>query len=120
MCLNCTKDNYYKYEFGRHCYEEYPLNSTERKNSTELDFFSLDKQYFCKPIFSEATSFEIKYAQECMKNCPVKNIIDKSCILKYLIVKIEKKEEEENKEETVEKKDEKEERTKEQINDKKC
>ena len=75
---NCTKDDNYKYEFRKHCYIDCPSNSTLRKNITELEGYSLDKEYFCKPICYEEAPFEILYTQECVKNCAIKYIIDKS------------------------------------------
>ena len=101
---NCTKDDHYKYEFRKHCYKECPFNSTLRKNSTELEGFPLDKKYFCKPICYEEAPFEILHTQECVKNCAVKYIIDKSCILNFKSPNSEKAKEEEiqNKEEKEE------------------
>ena len=101
--FNCTNDEYYKYEFRKHCYQECPLNSTLRKNITELEGFSLDKIYFCKPICYEEAPFEILYTQECVKNCAIKYIIDKSCILNFKILKVESDEQPEKKEEKEEK-----------------
>ena len=80
-----------------------------RKNITELEGFSLDKKYFCKPICYEEAPFEILYTQECVKNCAVKYIIDKSCILNFQSPKSEKEEEIQSNEE---KKDDNEEKVK--------
>ena len=103
---NCTKDDHYKYEFRKRCYKVYPFNSTLRKNSTELEGFPLDKKYFCKPICYEEAHFEILHTQECVKNCAVKYIIDKSCILNFKNPNSEKTKE---KEEDIQNKEEKEE-----------
>ena len=104
---NCTKDDYYKFEFRNHCYKECPSNSILRKNNTELEGFSLDKKYFCKPICFEEAPFEIIHTQECLKNCPMKYIIDKSCILNFQNPKTEEKKGKE--EDAINNKDEKEE-----------
>ena len=98
---NCS--NYYKYEFRKQCFTECPFNSTNRENITELDGFPLDKRYFCKPICIQDVPFEMIFTQECVKNCPIKALIDKSCILNFKSAK------DENKEENEENKDEKEE-----------
>ena len=74
---NCSKDEIYKYEFKKKCYEECPQNTTKRDGDDE------DK-YFCKPICNEEFPFEIISRQECVKNCEIKDIIDKSCILNYI------------------------------------
>ena len=95
---NCTKDDQYKFEFRKHCYKECPSNSTVRKNITELEGFSLDKKYFCKPICNEEAPFEILYTQECLKNCSIKYLIDKSCILNFQSTQRVKEEEIQNKE----------------------
>ena len=104
--FNCSEDEYYKYEFRKHCYKNCPPNSTLRKNITELEGFNLNKIYFCKPICYEEKPFEILYTQECVKNCAIKYIIDKSCILNFKMIKIEnadKKEEKGEKQEKLEK-----------------
>ena len=85
---NCTNDEYYKYEYQKRCYQKCPLNSTVRENITILGDVSYDL-YFCKPICLEEKPFEIIHLQECVKNCPIKYIIDESCILNYLSIKIE-------------------------------
>ena len=96
---NCTHDDNYKYEFRKHCYIDCPSNSTLRKNITELEGYSLDKEYFCKPICYEQAPFEILYTQECVKNCAIKYIIDKSCILNFKMITIENEEQIDKKEE---------------------
>ena len=102
---NCTEDNIYKYEFQKKCYDNCPLNSTERKNKTNPDelIYSGNK-YFCKPICNEQFPFELVNSQECIKNCPLKNILDKSCVLNYI-----SKESEESGNKEVENKNNKEE-----------
>ena len=90
---NCKKDNYYKYEFRKHCFKECPYNSTLRKNIKELEGFNIDKKYFCKPICNEESPFEILYTQVCVKNCDINSIIDKTCILNLEGLKTENEEE---------------------------
>ena len=80
---NCTGDEIYKYEFRNKCYENCPINSTERKNSSELTGLSLNYKYFCKPICDEDTPFEMVSTQECLKNCEIVYIIKKLCIINY-------------------------------------
>ena len=67
----------------------------------------MDKKYFCKPICYEEAPFEILYTQECVKNCAVKYIIDKSCILNFQSPKSEKEEEIQNNEEKKDNNEEK-------------
>ena len=69
----------------------------------------MDKKYFCKPICYEEAPFEILYTQECVKNCAIKYVIDKSCILNFQSPKSAKEEEMQNNEE---KKDDNEEKVK--------
>ena len=80
---NCTENEYYKYEFRKRCYKDCPINSLFRGNNTELDYFSLDINYLCKPICNKTNPFELIYTQECVENCPIINIIDKTCIFNY-------------------------------------
>jgi len=80
---NCTKTDQYKFEFRKKCHKQCPSNSTLRKNYTELKLFNIDKKYFCKPICYEEAPFEIIYTQECVKNCSIKYIIDKACVLNF-------------------------------------
>ena len=77
--FNCSNDEHYKYEFQKSCFKECPSNSTKR----ELDKESTDKYYFCKPICGEESPFEIIDKQKCVKNCGIKSILNKSCILNF-------------------------------------
>ena len=77
---NCLLTSY-KYEFQENCYEICPNNSKQRENSKELEGFELDEIYFCKPICNETFPFEIINTQECVQNCDINSIIDKSCIV---------------------------------------
>ena len=91
-CVNdCVKDGDYRYEFRKYCYEKCPIDSTERNyNSTELDFFPfLNKKYFCKPLCTKDFPFEMILTQECVQNCPLGYILNKSCILNHIITKTE-------------------------------
>ena len=83
-CISrCEKDNKYKYEFKSKCYSQCPSNSMKRENNDDFPYFSLNKNYFCKPICNEDNPYEIIYAQECVRNCDFKEIKNKSCILQY-------------------------------------
>ena len=86
----------YKYEFRKKCYRECPIISTSRENSTELEKFPFDKNYFCKPNCDKENPFEIIYTQECVKNCPIKYIKDKSCILNFQIANSKNEENKQN------------------------
>ena len=84
-CIDdCRKDKEYKFEFRKKCYNKCPPGSIKRENETNLYLYSLDYKYFCKPICSEDTPFEIIYTQQCVKNCDIKYIQDKSCILNFI------------------------------------
>ena len=106
MLFNCSEDENYKYEFRKHCYKNCPPNSTLRKKITELDGFTLNKIYFWKQICYEEEPFEILYTQECVKNCAIKYIIDKSCILNFKMIKLKNNEKVDKKEEKPEKEEE--------------
>ena len=81
---NCSNDKYYKYEFRKKCYKDNcPSNSSIRNDSNELDRFSFDKNYFCKPICNEEYPFEIINTQECVEKCDFKNIYDNTCIINF-------------------------------------
>ena len=81
---NCSNDKYYKYEFRKKCYKDNcPSNSSIRNDSNELDKFSFDKNYFCKPICNEEYPFEIINTQECVEKCDFKNIYDNTCIINF-------------------------------------
>ena len=68
-CVNkCEEDNIYKYEFRKRCYEQCPENSTEVEDNT------VNNKYFCKPLCPEETPFEHILTQECVKNCPIKDL----------------------------------------------
>ena len=97
---DCNKDNIYKYEFRKKCYSNCPPNSTTRENETNLDYLNIDYNYFCKPKCNNETPFEIISTQHCVKNCDIKSIQDKSCILNY-IEPSKSKEESNNKEEEI-------------------
>ena len=89
----------------KRCYEKCLEGSIKIVNNTVIN------DYFCKPICTEENPFEYIYTQECVKNCPIKDMKQNTCIQNY---KKDKKEEEsesdkENQEEN------KEEDTKERI-----
>jgi len=57
-CISsCEKDNIYKYEFKNKCYNDFPSNSSKRKNNDGVSYFSLNKNYFCKPFCNEDIPF---------------------------------------------------------------
>ena len=78
---DCSKDDIYRFEFRKKCYKECPINSIERYNNKEINGFSLDYKYFCKPICDEEYPFEMIQTQKCIKNCPIKYISDNLCII---------------------------------------
>ena len=68
-CIDsCKKDNKYKYEFKKKCYEECPINT---KNNN----------YYCEIECPEDYPYEIKDTQECVKNCSFDDITKQLCIL---------------------------------------
>ena len=82
--FNCSKNEFYKYEFRKKCFNECPDNSTERENITkELELISFNKKYFCKPICNESFPYEIIHTQECVSNCEISSILNYSCIVNY-------------------------------------
>ena len=81
--FNCSENENYNYEFQKKCYNKCPENSTERENSLELEQYSFDNKYFCKPICNEENPFEKIYTQECIKKCDIKSYVNKSCIINY-------------------------------------
>ena len=88
----CYDDNVYKYEFRNKCYEECPPNSTQRINSTDLEGFFLNNEFFCKPICDRDNPYELVLTQECVEYCSIENIFDKLCVLN-----IQKNDENDNK-----------------------
>ena len=81
--FNCSKNKYYRYEFQKKCFQKCPDNSTVRTNKKELELFSLDEKYFCKPICNETFPYEIIYAQICVSICNISSILNHSCIVNY-------------------------------------
>ena len=55
----------------------------KREDSDNLSYLHLNKNFFCKPICSEDSPFEIISLQKCVENCDYKEIKNKSCILNY-------------------------------------
>ena len=40
QCISsCEKDNIYKYEFKNKCYNDFPSNSSKRKNNDDVSYF---------------------------------------------------------------------------------
>ena len=81
--INCNKYELYKYEFRKKCFQQCPINSHNRENSDELEGYSLDKKYFCKPICNDTFPLEILDTQECVNYCDIPNILNNSCIINY-------------------------------------
>ena len=81
--FNCSKDQIYKYEFQKKCFSECPENSMVRENNKELELFSLDANYFCKPICNKSFPYEIIHAQICVSKCNIESIVNHSCIVNY-------------------------------------
>ena len=50
-----------------------------------------------KPVCDEQESFEKILTQECVKNCPIKELNDKSCILNFITENKDGKKEDNNK-----------------------
>ena len=49
----------YKYNFKNGCFKDCPINYEKRKNAKELEGFEKDAEYFCKPICTEESPYEI-------------------------------------------------------------
>ena len=74
-CVNkCEKDINYKYEFRKRCYEGCPEGSVKIENNP------LISKYFCKPLCPQETPFVYISTQECVKNCPIKDMKLNTCI----------------------------------------
>ncbi len=54
-----------------------------RENKKELELFSLDENYFCKPICNKSFPYEIIHAQICVNKCNIESIVNHSCIVNY-------------------------------------
>ena len=89
----CSQDKQYKYEFQNKCYISCPKDSIGRDNIEDFGK-TLYGKYFCKPICSEETPFEMIKSQECLEYCDIKFIQDGTCILNFEINNQEKTEEE--------------------------
>ena len=73
-CINdCQKDFIYRYQFRNNCYDKCPNNT---KISDEKDFY-------CEIICNEKFPFEIIETQECIKNCDIISLFEKTCRLNY-------------------------------------
>ena len=75
----CEEDNTYIYEFKNICYKECPENSTKREDDIYIN------EYFCKPICTKDKPFEFIATQECLKNCPLKDLKENKCKQNYKI-----------------------------------
>ena len=84
-CIDkCSQDKKYKYEYKNQCYISCPKNTIERDNINDLGK-SLYGKYFCKPICSEETPFEMIKTQQCLKYCDIKFIQEGTCLLNFEI-----------------------------------
>ena len=83
---NCTKEPNHKYEYQAECYEYCPPNTKERDNIITLGEHTYDK-YFCQPICTIETPFEIIVSQICLRSCKIKDISENLCLLDYTIFK---------------------------------
>ena len=75
-CIDdCSNDDFYQYEFRKHCINECPSNT--QKSET--------KNNFCDIICTKEKPFEIIEKQECVesKNCTLKDRNLELCITKY-------------------------------------
>ena len=79
---NCPQDGVYRYEINNTCY-----NYAQIIESTDILFITFTKntEYFYNPICDKDSPFEITYSKECVKNCPIKNIIDSTCKLVFQV-----------------------------------
>ena len=70
---NCKKDLTYRYEFNNTCYENCPPE-------TEL----INDEY-CSVICTEERPYENLITHECVKNCPLGDLFQNKCKLKYSV-----------------------------------
>ena len=76
ICVNdCSKDNYYKYEFRHICYHECPLNISE---------YSENKNYFCEAICPKDFPFEVISTQLCIDKCSIMEMENELCKINYI------------------------------------
>ena len=73
----CEKDNKYKFEFRKRCYEQCPKNISKQTNDLLTD------NYYCEAICSEDYPFEILSTQQCEQNCQIELILTNKCILNF-------------------------------------
>ena len=77
-CTNsCSYDNNYIYGFRKRCYKVCPEGSIKPENDSIRNIF------YCKPICSEKTPYEIISTQECVEKCSIKDITNNLCIFNY-------------------------------------
>ena len=73
---DCSKDNIYKYEFRKICYNKCPF--PDSTNNTEINLI-----YFCKPVCSEENPLENVLTQECVNKCSISDLKNNICIQNY-------------------------------------
>ena len=85
----------YKYEFRNNCYINCPSNSISPENVSYffpeeiIKNINQEKNFYCEAICSEEYPLEKINTQECVNECSVKELKEKSCIIKYINNKIE-------------------------------
>ena len=85
LCVeDCSKDSIYKYQFRHICYQECPLNISEK---------SIEKDFYCEARCSKELPFEILETQYCVNNCTISERQKGLCKINY-----ESNDEEEGKE----------------------
>ena len=84
---NCEKDDIYKYEFRKICYEKCPFPNSTLSNITKC---------FCEAVCSKEFPYKLIKTQECLKNCEFNDLMNNLCIFQYFSndTKKETKEEE--------------------------
>ena len=75
-CAEFCNETDFKYEFQKNCYENCPEGSILYNNS-------IINEYFCKPNYTKAESYEIVPKQEYVDKCSFNDITDNNSILNY-------------------------------------
>ena len=76
ICIDeCYKDPLYRFEFRHTCYEECPLNISEK---SEI------KNFYCKAKCSKEYPFEIIETQFCVNNCSINERQNNLCKINYI------------------------------------
>ena len=76
QCIDeCSKDEYYQYEFRKECYQECPYNISEK---------SKIKDFYCEATCPKEYPFEIVETQDCVNNCSIIQRARNLCIINFL------------------------------------